>query len=72
MVPEFDPTFVGEVGDPALMPVGKVAVEIPVKVAIPLPVPEITPVEATPTGFVVNDRIGPLRSRVVCFPLILV
>ena len=25
-----------------------------------------TPVEATPTGFVVNDKIGPFKSKVVC------
>ena len=39
--------------------VAKVAVAIPVKVAIP------AVLVATPTGLVVNDRSGPLRSRPV-------
>ena len=52
------------------MPEGNDTIAVPVKVAIPLPVPEITPVDATPTGFVVKERTGPLRSRVVCFILL--
>ena len=43
---------------------GNVAVAIPVRVTDPLLV------VATPTGFVVNERIGPLRSSVVCFILL--
>jgi hypothetical protein len=43
------------------------AVAIPVKVTDPPPVDSTaTPVEATPTGFVVNDKIGPFKSKVVC------
>jgi hypothetical protein len=58
-VPVFDAGFGGSC-------VGKNAVAIPTNVADPLSQTLID------CGCCIKDRIGPLRSRVVCFPLILV
>ena len=47
--------------------VGNVAVAIPMRETVPHPVELIpTPVDPTPVGLVVKDRIGPLRSKSIC------